>query len=94
MYFFSRAKILKVGITFFDRGRGYSYNDNNDMEQIRITKIIRTGTSLCVVIPKEILQALKIERGDQVAFGIYDFNSIIIRKITGEEFKKLNLPHN
>ena len=64
------------------------------MEQIRITKVIRTGTSLCVVIPKEILQALKIQRGDQVAFGIYDFNSLIIRKITSEEITKLNPRNN
>lgn len=56
------------------------------MEQIRITKVIRTGTSLCVVIPKEILHALKIERGDQVFFSIYDENSLILHKISHEEF--------
>lgn len=82
--------MLKLWITSLRKGCGIPYNDNNDMEQIRITKVIRTGTSLCVVIPKEILHALKIERGDQVCFGILDDNSLVIRKITNEDFQKLN----
>lgn len=57
------------------------------MEYIRTTKIIRTGTSLCVVIPKEILVALKMERGDQVVFGIYDNDTIIIKKIPDKELR-------
>jgi antitoxin component of MazEF toxin-antitoxin module len=61
------------------------------MEYLRITKVIKTGTSLCVVIPKEILTALRIERGDQVAFGIHDENSLVIRKITQEEILRINL---
>lgn len=73
-------------------GRGIPYNDNNDMEQIRITKVIRTGTSLCVVIPKEILHALNLQRGDQVCFGILDGNSLVVRKISHEEFQRLNSP--
>ena len=77
--------MLNLWITQLYGGRVLPYNDYNDMEQIRITKVIRTGTSLCVVIPKEILQALKIQRGDQVCFGIYDNNSLVIRKILSEE---------
>lgn len=76
-------------ITFVDGGRGYHYNDTNDMEQIRITKVIRTGTSLCVVIPKEILQALSLQRGDQVRLNIFNNQDIIIHKITHEDFTKL-----
>ncbi len=68
-------------------GRGCSYNDNNDMEYIRTTKVIKTGSSLCVVIPKTILDALKIERGDQVVFGIADENSLVIHKLTPEDLK-------
>ncbi len=66
-------------------GGGREYNDYNDMEYIRTTKIIKTGTSLCVVIPKEILRAVCFERGDQVAFGIYNMDTIAIRKISPGE---------
>ncbi len=57
------------------------------MEYIRTTKIIKTGTSLCIVIPKEILRALHLERGDQVAFGIYNSDTLAIKKITQEDLK-------
>lgn len=60
------------------------------MEQIRITKVIRTGTSLCIVIPKEILQALHIERGDQVIVRPYSDGTFIVSKITNQELLKLN----
>jgi antitoxin component of MazEF toxin-antitoxin module len=59
------------------------------MEYIRTTKIIKTGTSLCVVIPKNILTALKFQRGDQVAFYVYDNETIVMRKI--KEVDLLNL---
>ena len=68
-------------------GRGLLYNDYNDMEYIRTTKIIKTGTSLCIVIPKNILDALKMERGDQVVFGILPDNTLAIRKVSTEELK-------
>lgn len=55
------------------------------METVRITKVIRTGNSLCIVIPKEILVALNLLRGDQVVFGIYDENSLVIRKLQNRE---------
>lgn len=74
-------------ITIFDGGRVYLYNDCNDMERVIITSIIRTGNSLCVVIPKNILKALKLERGDQVAFGIYNENTLTITKLNPADIK-------
>lgn len=62
------------------------------MEYLTITKIIKTGNSLCVVIPKKILIALKIERGDQVVFGIYDKDTLAIRKISRDDLQKLKPP--
>lgn len=59
------------------------------MEYLRTTKIIKTGTSLCVVIPKNILNALKWERGDQIIFGIYDKDTILFRKINENDLLKL-----
>lgn len=82
-------KLSSLWITVVYRGRGIPYNDYNDMEYIRTTKIIKTGTSLCVVIPKNILTTLKFQRGDQVAFFIYDDETIVMKKI--QEVDLLNL---
>lgn len=59
------------------------------MEKLIITSIIKTGNSLCVVLPKNILHALKLERGDQVVFGIYDENSLVIRKLSNADLLKI-----
>ena len=58
------------------------------MSDLHISKIIRTGNSLCVVIPKNILHALNIQRGDQVIFGIAEGDVLMIKKITNEEKNK------
>lgn len=63
------------------------------MELIQTTKIIKTGTSLCVVVPKNILKALKWERGDQIVFGIYNDDAIILRKISQSDLLKLKPPY-
>lgn len=55
------------------------------MKYIRVSKIIKNGTSLAVVIPKEILVALKMERGDQIAFGIYNETTLTITKINPQD---------
>jgi len=73
-----------------DKGGVLLYNDYIYMEYIRTTKIIKTGTSLCVVIPKDILDALKWERGDQVVFGIFNNDAIAIRRIADTEIKLWN----
>lgn len=62
------------------------------MERVRITKIIKSGTSLAVVIPKSILNALNLERGDQIIFGIIDDKTIALRKISAEELKAIRPP--
>lgn len=63
------------------------YTYNKYMQYIRTSKIMRVGTSLSIVIPVEILRALKMERGDQVVFGVYDDNTIIIKKIPDNELR-------
>ncbi len=57
------------------------------MSDLYISKIIRTGNSLCVVIPKNILHALNLQRGDQVVFGISAGDVLMIKKITNEDKK-------
>jgi hypothetical protein len=91
--FLSIGKILKHVYNFLVLGGVLLYTDNNDMERIIITRIIKTGTSLCVVIPKNILNALNWERGDQVVFGICDSNTITINKLSQSDLLKLKLPH-
>lgn len=59
------------------------------MEYIRTTKIIKNGTSLAVVIPKEILTALNLQRGDQVSFFVYDLDTIVVRRVTQQDLLNL-----
>lgn len=59
------------------------------MERVIITRIIKTGNSLCVVIPKNILTAMQLQRGDQVAFGIFDENTLAISKLSQADILKI-----
>jgi len=81
-------KVLYLWITFLHEGCSIPYNDNTDMEYIKTSKIIKNGTSLAVVIPKNILVALHMERGDQVVFGIVDPGVLCIKKVTQEDLTK------
>ena len=80
-------------ITFLDVGGDMYYNDSNDMEKVIISRIIKTGNSLCVVIPKNILRALNWERGDQIVFGIFHDEALMISKISPVELLKLKIPN-
>ena len=59
------------------------------MEQIQITKVNKIGNSLGIIIPKNILTALDIQRGDQVSFGVYADDVICLRKISNADLLKL-----
>ena len=65
------------------------YNDSNDMQYLQTTKIIRTGNSLCIVLPKNILTGAGLARGDQVAFGIAGPNTLAIYRLTREQVEGL-----
>jgi len=43
-------------------------------------KIGKTGESLYLTIPKELVEALKIEQGDEMELYAKDFETIIVRK--------------
>lgn len=55
-----------------------------------ITKIVRVGTSLGVVIPKEFLTAYKLQRGDQVVFVCVDDDIVGIAKLQEVKIKTIN----
>lgn len=90
-YFFLRVKEKQVQTVdnSLQGGRGWEYNDCNDMEYIRTTKIIKTGNSLCLVLPNNILKSLNMARGDQMSLWVYDIDTIVIRRITPEDLQNL-----
>lgn len=59
------------------------------MQQIYFTKIMRTGSSDAVIIPKNILQGMKWSRGDHVVFGFGGTDQLTIRRLTDKEIKQL-----
>lgn len=59
------------------------------MISLRVQKVIKVGNAIAVIVPVEVARALKIERGDQVTFGVFEDDVICIRKITQEDLRKL-----
>ncbi len=85
----SNSKVLKKWITEFDGGCGIPYTNSTNVENIYITKVIKTGNSLSVVIPKSYLRAYNLQRGDQVIFGSVTENIIGIHKLNSNELLQL-----
>lgn len=63
-----------------DGGRDREYYIVYNMEQLRVTKVLRVGDSLGIIIPKAILKACCLERGDQVFVAVREDLSIQIIK--------------
>jgi antitoxin component of MazEF toxin-antitoxin module len=59
------------------------------MENVNLSKVIKVGDSLAVVIPVAILRGLKINRGDRVVFGVYDDNTFAVRRVPPQELRDL-----
>ncbi len=70
-------------------GRGLDYTDTTDMENLYITRLIKNGTSLAIIIPKDILKAVGLQRGDLVVFKDYGVNQFSVRWLTGKEIKEI-----
>jgi len=62
------------------------------METLLVTKVIRVGTSLAVVIPKKIRVPLKIERGDYLVAAVYQDGAFVLGKPNAEAIKNLKPP--
>lgn len=65
----------------FDRGGDSEYNYNTYMEPLYITKIVKVGTSLGIVIPINYLDATGLQRGDQVFLAVREDLGLIIKKV-------------
>lgn len=59
------------------------------MERLYTSKIIKTGTSLALVIPVPVLRGLGFARGDILVFGIYEAGSFSCRRIRHDEIRSL-----
>lgn len=54
-----------------------------------MTKVIKVGTSLGIIIPKSLLTDLNILRGDHVVFGLFSEGQFFVRKLSTNELRQL-----
>lgn len=59
------------------------------MHNLRLQRVIKVGSSLAVTLPVEVCRALGIERGDAVTLGIFEENTVVIRRLTDADLKLL-----
>lgn len=67
---------------YLHEGGDIEYYINYNMEPLKITKIIRVGDSLGIIIPKELLESTALKRGDQVFLAVREDLSLQIIKNT------------
>ena len=59
------------------------------MRNTYITKIQRVGSSSGVVIPRVVMKAQGIERGDRAIFAVYGERQFCFRILTDKELQEL-----
>lgn len=59
------------------------------MDNLYTTKIVKVGTSRAVVIPSNILNGLRWERGDNVIFTFGYDDTLIIKKLDDDTIRRL-----
>ena len=62
------------------------------MHSTHIAKLMRIGSSVGVIIPRIVLNALKVDRGDTVVFAFYGERQIMLRILTDAELRHLQPP--
>ena len=65
------------------------YYNSNDMKQLFTTKVNRVGTSLGIIIPKDICEGVNIQRGDRVVFANFSDGQFTVIKLTDEQITEL-----
>lgn len=73
-----------------DNGRGLLYTYDKYMDKSRYTKLVKVGTSLGIVIPKPILDAYRLQRGDPITFSQLGQSFIVLA--FGAELAALEKP--
>ena len=62
------------------------------MELIKLTSVIRVGSSLAVIIPVGVCRELNYQRGDQIAFCVYGNDVIAMWKLSDDDIRSLRPP--
>lgn len=83
------VKVHKLWITHFDGGSGRVYTNRYNMENIKVGKVIKVGSSLAVVVPAELSRALNIKRGDQIVYAVFSENQFCVRRLTDEDLRAM-----
>lgn len=73
----------------FAGGRDRGYYDDYYMGEFHLTKLIKVGDSLGIVIPKNILRAYGWERGDTIAFVFASDDLLGVRRVSEKEMRIL-----
>lgn len=56
-----------------------------------IQRVVKVGNALAVIVPRDILRALKMQRGDLVTVSCIDPREIIIRRVSAEDVRLARL---
>ena len=83
------AKVEKLWTTHLYRGWGRVYTNDYNMENIKVGKVIKVGSSLAVVVPAQLARAMNLERGDQIVYAIFSKNQFVVRRLTDEELRAM-----
>lgn len=59
------------------------------METFYTTKIVKIGSSLGLVIPRQIIAAMMLERGDQVIFSVISGPTLVVKQLSEQEIRKI-----
>jgi len=63
------------------------------MENIKVGKVIKVGSSLAIVVPAELARALDIKRGDQIVYAVFSENQFCVRRLTEQDLRAMK-PQN
>ena len=62
------------------------------MQTVQLVKVLSVGSSIGIVIPAHIAKCFFIERGDHLAFAVYDEGVITLRKLSRDELLQIKPP--
>lgn len=50
---------------------------------------MKVGDSLAVTLPASVCRALNIQRGDVVTIGVFEENTVVVRRLTRDDLKNI-----
>ena len=61
------------------------------MENLHITKVVRHGDSLGIIIPVEVLRGVGLQRGDTLLLGMFSPGQFTAALLSDEKIKQLKI---